>query len=113
MPEPISDQKMNVYLKELGKLAGLDEVVQTSITKGGKNILKSSPKYQEITTHTARRSFATNAYLAGLDSVTIMKITGHKTETSFMKYIKVTAEENALKLLNHPYFNQSTIRLAN
>ena len=34
-----------------------------------------------------------------------MKMTGHKTETSFMNYIKVTAEDTALRLLDHPHFS--------
>ena len=34
-----------------------------------------------------------------------MKITGHKTEKEFMKYIKITEEESAMELMNHPYFS--------
>ena len=52
-----------------------------------------------ITTHSARRSFATNQYLAGFPSISIMKLTGHRTEKAFMKYIKVTSKEHAQKLL--------------
>jgi integrase len=57
------------------------------------------------TTHTARRSFATNAFLAGLPTISIMKITGHKSESQFMKYIKVTGEQNARLLLEHSHFS--------
>ena len=57
-------------------------------------------------TYTARRSFATNAYLAGLPPISIMKITGHKTESSFMKYIKISEKENAIQLKGHEFFNQ-------
>ncbi len=53
------------------------------------------PKYELITSHTARRSFATNLYRRGIPSTQLMMLTGHKTEDSFMKYIKVTAEDNA------------------
>ena len=45
--------------------------------------------------HTARRSFATNMYKRGFPTVAIMQITGHTTEHNFLKYIKVTKEENA------------------
>ena len=42
-------------------------------------------KWQEISTHTARRSFAMNAYLSrSMDAYQIVKCTGHKTETSFL-----------------------------
>jgi len=33
-----------------------------------------------------------------------MQMTGHKTERSFLKYIRVTPEENALRISKHPYF---------
>ncbi|BDW92732.1 hypothetical protein MACH07_15640 [Flagellimonas marinaquae] len=65
----------------------------------------SCPKYELVTTHTARRSFATNLYLADVPSISIMKITGHKTERSFLHYIKISQEQNADKLLNHPFFS--------
>jgi site-specific recombinase XerD len=61
-------------------------------------------KYELISTHTARRSFATNAYKAGVPTLSIMKITGHTKESTFLKYIKVSAEENADMLKNHPFF---------
>ena len=48
-----------------------------------------------ITTHTARRSFATNQFKAGIPSLTIMARTGHKTEKDFLRYIKVTPKEHA------------------
>lgn len=51
-------------------------------------------------------TFATNAYLAGLPPISIMKITGHKTESSFMKYIKISEKENAIQLKGHEFFNQ-------
>ena len=57
-----------------------------------------------LITHVARRSFATNAYLAGIPAISIMKFTGHKTESSFLKYIKVNQERNAELLMNHEFF---------
>lgn len=103
-PAGMSNQKMNAYLKQIGVKAGLFERQEFKITKGGEVRRDTFEKWQKITTHTARRSFATNAYLAGLDTLSIMKITGHKTETSFLKYIKVSKEENARRMLAHPWF---------
>lgn len=100
----ISNQKMNEYLKELGEKAELDENVLHSFTKGGSKKSESFKKFQLITVHTARRSFATNAYLADVPSISIMKITGHKTEKAFLKYIKISQQDNANKLINHPFF---------
>jgi integrase len=98
LPEPISNQKMNNYLKELGRLAGIDEVIATTITRGGITRTTSQPKYDLITTHTGRRSFATNHYLQGFPVIGIMRITGHRTEKAFMKYIKITPRDTADKL---------------
>ncbi len=108
LPPAISNVKMNAYIKELGKIEKLEELAKslhaqtsTSITKGGVNISTNHKKFELITTHTARRSFASNLSLAGLPSSTIMKITGHKTEKSFMRYIKITPNENAKILQLH------------
>ena len=62
-------------------------------------------KWLEIRSHTARRSFATNAYLAGIPMRDIMQITGHRSTESFLKYIRVTKLETAQKLKDHPFFN--------
>ena len=104
LPSVISNQKMNDYLKEIGELAEINELIKVSITRGGNTETEVSKKYDLITTHTARRSFATNAYLMDIPSISIMKITGHRTEKSFMKYIRISQEDNANKLLNHPFF---------
>jgi len=72
-----------------------------SITKGGKRITEAHPKWELVTSHTARRSFATNLYKSGFPSISIMGITGHRTEKAFLKYIKVTPEEHAMLLQKH------------
>lgn len=103
-PQTISNQKMNDYLKELGKLAEINEAILITSTKGGNRSTEVFLKWQLITTHTARRSFATNAYLQNVPTISIMKITGHRTEKSFLKYIKISQEDNAIKLISHPFF---------
>jgi hypothetical protein len=54
-----------------------------------------------ISSHVVRRSFATNVYKSGFPSISIMKITGYKSERAFLKYIKVTPEEHAKMLEDH------------
>ena len=95
---------MNKYLKEVGEIAGIDETMKIAITKGGKTETNLFPKFDLMTTHTARRSFATNAYLMDIPSISIMKITGHRTERSFMKYIRISQEDNANKLSSASFF---------
>lgn len=101
LPKGISNQKMNDYIKEVCKMAGLTEKVQKAITKGGVKRITTHEKWGLVSTHTARRSFATNLYKSGFPSISIMQITGHKMEKNFLKYIKVTPNEHAKLLAMH------------
>lgn len=102
LPKSISNQKTNEYLKELGmKVPLLNVKFSKAITKGGSAVTEIFQKWELLTTHTARRSFATNQYLSGVPNVTIMAITGHKTEKSFLKYIKLTSKEHAKLMKLH------------
>lgn len=94
-PRLVDKSKANAQLKELGRLAGLTEVTLRSSVKGGKVITERLMKYQRIGFHTGRRSFATNLYRMGAPTISIMQMTGHTTEASFLKYIKVTDAEHA------------------
>lgn len=100
----ISDVVLNRYIKEVGKLAEINALIPKTTTRNGKKIVEYNPKYTQISTHTARRSGATNMYLAGIPSIAIMAITGHRTEKDFLKYIKVSKEQNAQILANHEFF---------
>jgi len=98
-PRRISDQKFNVYVKELCLVAKFTEPIYGSkINKDTKRKEeKIYPKWELVTSHICRRSFATNLY-GKIDNLTIMAITGHQTETQFLKYIKITDTEKADKL---------------
>jgi len=86
----ISNQKMNDYLKELTKLAGIDEEVTITRFQGAKEIKITKPKYEMISTHTARRTFVTLSLEQGARPEIVMQITGHKSYSTFKKYIKIT-----------------------
>jgi len=101
LPEMISDQKMRDYIKDVGKLAGIDTPYSHTVTRDNKPFTVTMPKWQAIGTHTARRSFATNLYKSKFPPIAIMKITGHKSEAIFLKYIKVTPREHAEMLKEH------------
>lgn len=103
-PRAISNQKMNDYIKDLGEKAGINDVIPMTVKQAGLSIDKTFKKWQLMTVHTSRRSFSTNMFLAGVPTISIMKITGHRTERAFMKYIKISPEQNADKLQAHPYF---------
>jgi len=112
LPRNVSNQKFNDYIKEVCKLAGINEPTTKSITKGGVRVTLRFEKWEMVTSHTARRSFATNLYKSGFPSISIMAITGHKTETSFLKYIKVTPDEHAKLLELHWLKEGSYLRIA-
>lgn len=90
----LSLQKTNEALRWIGQIAK-DKAIGNGNPK----------KWLEIRTHTARRSFATNAYLTGIPMRDIMQVTGHRTTESFLKYIRVTKLETAEKLKDHPFFS--------
>jgi len=95
MPDVISNQKFNDYIKDVCRLAGIDEMESITRTIGGKLTTEIKPKYKLVSSHTCRRSFCTNMYLRGLDTMMIRSISGHKTEKSFLKYIKVSQQQHA------------------
>ncbi len=107
LPEVIDNTHFNDYLEDICKDAGINQDVIISSTRGGKNHSETNKKYELVKTHTARRSFATNLFLAGYSPVEIMKMTGHKTETEFLKYIRVSSEEVAFKIAQDPRFSKS------
>jgi integrase len=108
-PRTISDQRFNDYIKIIAKTAGLNEVVDgakltpVEVTENGKTktihrkTYGKFPKYELVSSHICRRSFASNLY-GKIETLTIMKITGHQTESQFLKYIKITPKEYAQKL---------------
>lgn len=107
LPKTITPQKINIHIKEIGKLCNITDIVSKEITKGGLKILENYNKYELIKTHTARRSFCTNAYLSGMPTIDIMALSGHTTEKTFLKYIKITPEQRAVKMANHEFFKRS------
>lgn len=95
LPDPITNQKFNEYIKEVAQLAEITNTESITVTRGGKVITEKYPKWQLVSSHTGRRSFCTNMYKRKLPTLMIMSISGHKTEKSFLKYIKVNQSEHA------------------
>lgn len=100
----LKNQKENDYIKEVAKKAGINKIVKIKEYRGGKEIEQYFEKWELVTTHTARRSFATNAMLAGIPITEIMKMGGWKSISSFAKYIRTTQIETALQYANHDFF---------
>jgi site-specific recombinase XerD len=96
LPPTISNQKTNEYLKEIAELAEIDEVIEMEKFSGSKKIIIKKPKYNFVTSHTARRTFVTLSLEKGIRAEVVMNITGHKEYQTFKKYIKIT---DTVKLL--------------
>lgn len=86
-PFPSSISGYNKFLKELFQLAGFNDLVKRETKINGHIEIKYEPKWQLIGSHTARRTFATINVLRGLKTSEIRRATGHKSESSFEKYI--------------------------
>lgn len=97
-PKKISDVKYNEYIKELCKEVELKEMVEGSKvvkTKDDKFRKKKGlyEKWELISSHVGRRSFATNMYMK-LSNKAIMKVTGHGSEAQLMQYIGEVSSEH-------------------
>ncbi len=95
LPKSVDKSKTNKQIRLCGKLAGINENVTLDRVRGGNEVLLRKHKYDFITNHTARRSFATNMYQKKAPILSIMAITGHTTEANFMKYIKIDEQRHA------------------
>jgi len=99
IPEGIHMNEFNKLIKGIAKKAGIDEEIIITQKRGAKRIELTYKKYELIASHTCRRSFCTNEYLKGTPALFIMKISGHRTERNFLKYIKVDEQVAAQKML--------------
>lgn len=100
-------QYFNKYLKMIMKEIGLNDQVTFSYTKGGKLVTVTKEKWELISSHTARRSAATNMYLTGrMKTLEIMKLTGHRTEQNFFRYIRLTSDDTARSISGDPFWNK-------
>lgn len=104
-PKKMNEQYLNDYIKQVGQEVGISDMVTHSITKGGKKIEKRVPKYTQLHSHTARRSFCTNMYKNKMPAIDIMFYSGHKTEREFYKYIRIHGEERAAHIAGLGFFN--------
>lgn len=77
------EPKVNKYIKEFAREAGITDKIEVSYVENGEKRTHLVDKCDLAKTPTARRNGATNMYLAGIPTIAIMKITGHKTEKEF------------------------------
>ncbi len=98
----ITNQRMNIYLKNLCELCGINQPVTMAFYKGSQRYDVTSPKYELIGTHAGRRTFICNALMLGIPAEIVMKWTGHSDYKAMKPYIDVT---NAAKAVEMNKFN--------
>lgn len=104
-PKLVSFKRVNPFIKEVCQIAGIDEVVKGYFKDGVRQELTNKPKYEFITSHSFRRSFATNFYRKIPTSI-LIKITGHSTERMFLKYINQKEDKDDNAKLFAMYYTQ-------
>ena len=95
LPYKISTQKLNQYIKTICKLAEINEMVMGNKRnkETNRNEKKLRPKYEYISTHTGRKTFATIHYNK-IHTPIIMRVTGHKKESTFLQYINQNNDDH-------------------
>ncbi len=101
-PRKISDVKLNLYIKEICKVAGLTQLMIGGIKnkeqgKQGKKVVKEYEKWELVTTHIFRRSFVTN-FIEILGKENIKTQTGHKTDDMVNLYNKTEKIDKAKRV---------------
>jgi len=91
LPE-VCEPIFNEEIKKICLKAGITNLETKRETRGGKKLILTIPKYEMVSSHTGRRSFATNFYEDGVAIRELMAVTGHTTEQAFLKYVKGKSE---------------------
>lgn len=101
LPYKVSTQKLNKHFKKICELAEINDLTIGKLydPKTKRKVKGTRPKYMYITTHTGRRSFATNYYQQAPTSL-IMSVTGHTKESTFLKYINKSDESHIAPMMN-------------
>lgn len=113
-PHKISSQKLNIYIKKVCQIANINELVEgKKLNPNAKKenpdtmrkVLGLYPKYELITTHSFRRSFATN-YYKKIPTGVLIGITGHSKESLFLEYINKREDKDANADLFMKFYEQ-------
>lgn len=93
----VSNSQMNIALPKIGEMAGINSIV--TVQRG--DVKEEGEKWKYIKSHTARRTFATNLYIAGADILDVSRILGHKSVVTTSKYIATGTNNEKLKELSY------------
>ena len=96
----ISNAKLNEYIKECCKLAGIDSPTESKTFIQNTTKTEFKPKHELITTHTGRKTFICLAHSRGLDIEMIKAITGITREKTLRRYLSISDDNKLEKLKN-------------
>ena len=99
-PRKISDQRYNEYIKVVCELADINTIVKGGLQIDNRKAEGNYPKWQLVTSHIGRRSFATNNY-GKIPTALLIGVTGHSTESMFLEYIGKTDTQKAMALAEY------------
>ncbi|MCS2507549.1 site-specific integrase [Phocaeicola vulgatus] len=82
----ISNRKFNEYIKTVGKLAGMDEIIKITRYSGKQKLVIEKRKYDFLSSHVGRRSMVTNLLSRNVPITLVQKLTAHSDIRTLMKY---------------------------
>jgi len=94
-----SQQTLNIRIKNIARLAGITGQQQKTHLIGSHRYNEVRPRWQMVTTHTARRSFARNWADQNGDIIKLSKYLGHSSPAITMQYIGYDTQEIDQELL--------------
>ena len=97
LPRKVSQVVFNKQIKALCRMARIDGLVSgfKNNPKTRRKEIVNAPKYEFVTSHIMRRSFASN-YYGKIETPLLMNITGHSKESTFLTYIGTHQNKDAL-----------------
>ena len=107
LPYKTSLVRFNEYIKKVCQAAEINTPTKgrKKLKQGEPTVKDVYPKWEMVSSHICRRSFATNFY-GRIPTPVLMNITAHGTERMFLLYIGKTTYDNAYQMLE--YFSKLT-----
>lgn len=100
----LSQQKFNEAIKRACRKIGMTAKLHVSRSRGAVRVSEAKERWEMVSSHTARRTGATCLYLSGVPIKRCMLLSGHTTESNFLRYVRVSKEENAAMLAGNEFF---------
>lgn len=84
------EQNVNRKLKEMASLLpSMHEYFLKKNSAGNNHVVDKIKRFSLVSTHTARRTFASHLISKNIPAYLVMNVTGHKSEKDFWKYVKL------------------------